>query len=203
MPSGQLMANGWLRMDKTVLENQRKQQQQANEKTQQQKIKKQKQDNKQSEEYQFALDKCTRTKEKLTMKDYHALLKQASVKGDSALKKTRLEVMHQLSHRINRLKQFLPIASFNMIKEHALPTCNTEVMVQLYQLYNIEVIPPASLTNEELVLFEDISSTTILPTKNAINVQLVQPMQSYQPYNDVTLPSSTSINANDFQPVQH
>jgi hypothetical protein len=179
MSSGQLMANGWLRMDKTVLENQRKRQQQANEKTQQQKIKKQKQDNKQSEEYQL-------TKEKLTMKDYHALLKQASVKGDSALKKTRLEVMHQLSRRIDRLKQFLPIAIFNMIKEHALPLCNTEVIVQPY---NIEVIPPASLTNEELVLFEDINSTTTLPTKNAINVQPVQPssirtmqsMQSMQP----------------------
>jgi hypothetical protein len=48
-------------------------------------IKKQKQDNKQSDDYQVALAKCTRTKEKLTMKDYHALLKQASVKGDSAL----------------------------------------------------------------------------------------------------------------------
>jgi hypothetical protein len=78
-----------------------------------------------------------------------------------------MAVMHHLSRRIDGLKQFLPIAIFNMIKEHALPTCNTEVMLQPMQLYNIEVIPPASLTNEELVLFEDISSTTTLPIGNA------------------------------------
>jgi hypothetical protein len=79
MTSGQLMAIGWLQIDKTVLKNQRKQQQQAHEKTQQQKEKRQKQDNKQSKLYQMVLEKCKTTKEKLTMKDYHALLKQSLI----------------------------------------------------------------------------------------------------------------------------
>jgi hypothetical protein len=101
MTSGQLMSNGWLQMDKAVLENQRKRQQQAHEKTQQQKEKRQKQDNKQSEEYQKVLEQRTTTKEKLTMRDYHEFLKQLLIKGDKPFGKNKMEIMQQLSKRIN------------------------------------------------------------------------------------------------------
>jgi hypothetical protein len=41
------------------------------------------------------MDKCIRTKEKLTIKDCKALFKQCTVKGDTAMATKLLEVMEQ------------------------------------------------------------------------------------------------------------
>jgi hypothetical protein len=123
LSSGQLMAKGWLRMDKNVLENQRKRQQQLALQTEQRLDKKQKQDNKQHSLYQTVMEKCTQGT-KLTMKDFNTLLKKCSNKGDSPMRKNKTDVILQLTKRIDRLQSYLPLVLFTTIKNHVLPDNN-------------------------------------------------------------------------------
>jgi hypothetical protein len=134
MTSGQLMAHGWLRMDKTVLENKRKRKEDLDARKIQQDEKKQKQDSKQDDMYQEALQKCTTTKEKLTMKDYTSLLCKCSRKGDPPFGKNRNQIMHQLNQRIDRLRSYLPLEVWQGIKDHALPPCAPVPVLALVQV---------------------------------------------------------------------
>jgi hypothetical protein len=67
-----------------------------------------------------------------------------------------MEIMQQLSKRINQLKTNLPIAMFTAIKEHALPTSNAapNSIHVLQPFHNEDVMQPFH-TLEECILFED------------------------------------------------
>jgi hypothetical protein len=104
--SGQLMANGWLRMDKTVRDNRRKRKEVDEKIIEERNVKRNKAKDNQQQRYQTAINKCTLTKQALTMVDLTALVKQASEKGDAALKKNRLELIQQLQQRFNRLERY-------------------------------------------------------------------------------------------------
>jgi hypothetical protein len=116
--SGQLMSNGWLRMDATVRDNKRKRKEDedANKMVQQQK--RQKVLQQQQERYQAAINKCLVTKQTLTMADFTALVKQASEKGDLPVTKGRDGIIQQLQERFHRLSRYLPSLSCDNVMQH-------------------------------------------------------------------------------------
>jgi hypothetical protein len=116
--SGKLMSNGWLHLDETVRDNKRQQQEMNQELEKQRLAKRQKQQDGQHQRYQTAINKCIETKQTLTMADLTALMKQATEKGDSPVRKGRTDIIQQLERRINRLAKYLPSSSFQTVMAH-------------------------------------------------------------------------------------
>jgi hypothetical protein len=145
------------------LDNQRKRQQKLHENTKQIQEKNQKQSNKQHKLYQAAIKKCD-SKEKLTVKDYLALVKHCTIAGYSPLGKNSTELVEQLRNRINRLKPYLPIVVFKDIKKHALSSL-------------INDIDDDALRGEEWHIFNNIKYTPKLQKLSKENVYNVPPIQ--------------------------
>lgn len=116
--SGQLMSNGWLRMDATVRDNKRKRKEDEDTNKSIQQQKRQKVLQQQQERYQAAINKCLVTKQTLTMADLTALVKQSSEKGDSPVKKGRDDLIQQLEQRFHRLSRYLPSSSCDEVMQH-------------------------------------------------------------------------------------
>jgi hypothetical protein len=116
--SGQLMANGWLRMDTTVRDNKRQRKEADDKVNKEREGKRSKIIENQQQRYQAAINKCVSTKQALTMVDLRALVKQASVKGDTPIEKNRTELIQQLERRFDRLQRYLPVDTCNEIKLH-------------------------------------------------------------------------------------
>jgi hypothetical protein len=62
------------------------------------------------------------TKRKLTMKDYVALVKQSSIKGDGAIAKNCKDIIQQLKDQIEGLRNYWPNVIRDAIHKHSLAT---------------------------------------------------------------------------------
>jgi hypothetical protein len=118
LTSGQLMSNQYLRCDENLRDNRRKRKDEDEELRKKREEKKQKQNDNQQQRYQTAINKCITTKQALTVDDYIALVKQSTEKGDSPVRKGRVEIMKQLDRRLHRLQRYLPSVAIDDIKDH-------------------------------------------------------------------------------------
>lgn len=119
------MSNRWLRMDATVLENKRKRKAEEEITKMKQEGKRQQLKQNQQQRYQTAINKCLHTKQQLTSADYNAMLKQATLKGDSPIRKSKEQIMQQLKRRFHRLETYLPSSCIRDIHKHLSETAFT------------------------------------------------------------------------------
>jgi hypothetical protein len=105
-------------MDTTVRDNKRQRKEEEDAMKCKQQQKRQKILETQQQRYQAAINKCLVSKQALTMADFTALVKQASEKGDTPIKKGRDEIIKQLEERFHRLSKYLPSSSCTEVMLH-------------------------------------------------------------------------------------
>jgi hypothetical protein len=162
--SGQLMTNRWLRMDENVLENRRRKRDMENEAKTMREGKKQKLQQQQQQRYHAAINKCLNTKKTLTTTDITSLLKQATQKGDSPVRKGKSAIVQQLQRRFHRLEHYLPAASITEIQSHLMSTIAPKSKNQKEQNVFVNGYEDIAVANEEVVPVMPSNSTSITTT---------------------------------------
>jgi hypothetical protein len=162
--SGQLMSNRWLRMDENVLENRRRKRDLETATKTMRDDKKQKLEQQQQQRYQAAINKCLTTKQTLTTTDIASMIKQATIKGDSPVRKGKEAMVNQLHRRFHRLEPFLPIAAVAEMKSHLMSTLTPKSKTSKEQKESIEDSANIAVAEPSVVPVMRIEDTSITGT---------------------------------------